>query len=574
MRKLDAEIIIDYKEDEINLKLNQLHIKEDNVCLVLKKIYKRDYDNSNIESKDILHFGKKIVSNLNYREIISNTLSAYFELLDFDYINIKLEKFDNNFNYFESTKHNLDIRHSVFENSFNENKLISHSLYRSSSHGKNLIKEKYIKCHYKNGKSIIVMSILDKERKIGEVALVRDGSYLFYKRELDLVKSITDYLNIAIINSLVTNSVKMEFEKAQIKEQGYQMLLEKQNIEHKNLIRLSYVDKLTQINNLRYYEESLIKYDNKKYLPLAVIVADINSLKVVNDAFGHFCGDRLIKKTANVLKICCSEVGAVSRIGGDEFGIIIPNANLQNVLIMINDIKRKLELVTGLPVEPSISMGVALKFNEAENIKDIITHAENIMYEKKLIESLKTKSHIMHSLLNKMKLYSIKNKKSEERIKLLSNRMISAMKFDSINIKKLFLLFEMHNIGEYGISREILDKEGNLTLKEFDLLKSHVKRGYRIANASSELNIISEEILSHHEQWDGNGYPRGLKEEEIPIVVRVFSIINSYNLMILQHEKLDRIVHTKAMKKIKKESGLKFDERIVDIFIEIVELID
>ena len=90
---------------------------------------------------------------------------------------------------------------------------------------------------------------------------------------------------------------------------------------------------------------------------------------------------------------------------------------------------------------------------------------------------------------------------------------------------------ELHDIGKIGVSERILLKPGPLTEEEYEIMKTHSEKGYRIVMASSELKNIAESVLYHHERWDGKGYPIGLKGEEIPLLARIINVCDSYDVM-------------------------------------------
>lgn len=146
------------------------------------------------------------------------------------------------------------------------------------------------------------------------------------------------------------------------------------------------------------------------------------------------------------------------------------------------------------------------------------------------------------------------------------------MNLKTSDLDELILSAELHDIGKIGIPEDILLKPSKLNDEEFEIMKSHVEKGYRIVNSLGELGSVAKNVLTHHEKWDGSGYPLGLKKEEIPLLSRIIAVADSYDAMV--HER----VYKKAMKKedaikeLRRCSGTQFDPEIVDIFINSIEL--
>ncbi len=106
---------------------------------------------------------------------------------------------------------------------------------------------------------------------------------------------------------------------------------------------LSYHDQLPGLYNRRFFEEELLRLDTKRSLPISLVFADVNGLKTINDAFGHHVGDQLINKVADVFLAECRADDIISRTGGDEFVIILPNTDSVSSEKLIKRIKSKIE---------------------------------------------------------------------------------------------------------------------------------------------------------------------------------------------------------------------------------------
>lgn len=151
-----------------------------------------------------------------------------------------------------------------------------------------------------------------------------------------------------------------------------------------------------------------------------------------------------------------------------------------------------------------------------------------------------------------------------------SRRLGKIMGLDKNHIDQLSLLAALHDIGKISIPESILNKPAALTENEWDIMKSHSESGYWIANAVPEFSCVSKEILTHHERWDGKGYPLGLSGEEIPLLARVISVIDAYDVMINGRIYKKAISKEEAIEELLKNAGSQFDPKVVQNFIEMI----
>jgi HD-GYP domain-containing protein (c-di-GMP phosphodiesterase class II) len=129
----------------------------------------------------------------------------------------------------------------------------------------------------------------------------------------------------------------------------------------------------------------------------------------------------------------------------------------------------------------------------------------------------------------------------------------------------------LHDLGKIGVSERILLKKSSLTPREFEHIKKHPQIGADILRSIQALHGIIPLVLSHHERWDGKGYPRGLKKEEIPLGARIVAIADVYQALISDRPYRKALAKEKAVEIIKEGSGTQFDPAIVDLFLEIIE---
>lgn len=336
------------------------------------------------------------------------------------------------------------------------------------------------------------------------------------------------------------------------------------------LLYISYHDFLTGLYNRRYYEAELKRVDCPEKLPLSIMVGDINGVKLINDAFGHAEGDRLIMDCAAIIKSCCRERDTVARIGGDEFAILMPNTDGASAMAVMNQIKARLkafdEDVDKGRFTHSVSMGYGTKKTDDEDIHQILKIAEEYMYQHKLLEHASSHSSIIASIKATMVEKSHETEEHAERLVDLSRMIAKAMNLSQIDQDRLELLATLHDIGKVGISDRILTKQASLDETEWVEMKRHPEIGYRIAISSPELIPVAESILCHHERWDGSGYPQGLSGETIPLISRILAVVDAYDAMTQDRPYRKAITHEEAMAEIVKHAGTQFDPNIVNIF--------
>jgi diguanylate cyclase (GGDEF)-like protein/PAS domain S-box-containing protein len=333
---------------------------------------------------------------------------------------------------------------------------------------------------------------------------------------------------------------------------------------------LSFHDKLTGLYNRAYFEEELKRLNNKRKLPISIIIGDVNNLKMINDSFGHQQGDYLLRKIAGVLKSCFRKSDVISRWGGDEYSVILPNTTLEKGEEIIARIVKECQKKSTLTLPLSISIGIAAKNSMAENINGVVREAESKMYRNKLIDKQITGNSVIKSLEKALEQRKYETKEYRKSFIDCAAQFGKTLKLDIRQMKDLSLLAMICDIGKVVISEEIILKKGWLSEAEWEEVKKHPEIGFRIARSSPELAHIADAILYHHEFWNGNGYPQKIKGEEIPLLSRIIHIVNAYQAMI--HERPYRQAMSKedAIAELIKGKGSQFDPELIDKFVAIV----
>lgn len=342
---------------------------------------------------------------------------------------------------------------------------------------------------------------------------------------------------------------------------------ERKQMEQK-LEYLSYHDQLTGLYNRRFFEQELSRLDVEESLPMTIAMADINGLKLINDSFGHAVGDECLRKVADVITKGCRAKDIVCRLAGDEFVIISPNTNNSEVERIVENIKLlALKEKVGL-VDVSISFGYETKRNKEDLMLDVLKKAEDYMYRKKLYESPSMRGKTIHAIITTLHEKNSREEQHSRRVSELCESMGNALGLPEDAVRELKIVGLLHDIGKIGIEESILNKNGKLTNEEWEEVKKHPEIGYRILSTVNDFSEMAEYVLAHHERWDGKGYPKGLKGQEIPLQARIITIADAYDAMISERSYRNPLTKEAAIQELKSNVGLQFNPEYVEVFIE------
>ncbi len=335
----------------------------------------------------------------------------------------------------------------------------------------------------------------------------------------------------------------------------------------KKILCLSYHDLLTGLYNRRFMEEELRRLETSGALPLAVIMGDLNGLKLANDVFGHEAGDKLLKKAAKTIQESCRQEDIIARWGEDEFLILLPRTNAKTAEKIIERIKNGCLQESGKHVQLSIALGYAVKTKASQSLWQTVKEAEELMYRIKLLEGNSYRNVIINTLLATLFEKSMETEQHAERLQSYCLAVGRELALSIKEMEELVLLAKLHDIGKVAIPEDILKKAGPLTAEEWEEMKKHPAIGYRIAQNTPELTAVGEYILAHHERWDGKGYPRGLKGEEIPLLCRILAVADTYDAMTQDRVYRKAMSREEAMAEIERNAGTQFDPAVADIFL-------
>jgi len=332
---------------------------------------------------------------------------------------------------------------------------------------------------------------------------------------------------------------------------------------------ISLHDSLTGLYNRTYIEEEMARLDTPRQLPLSIIMADLNGLKLINDTYGHPIGDKALQAAAGIIKSTCREDDIYARWGGDEFVILLPQTSAAAAGNLCKRITENCRVIFIEDVPVSMAIGLACKTSPEEPLMKILQEAENLMYKQKLTESRSTKSAVLKALLKTLEAKSFETEAHTRGMQQTARLIGKELNLPDAEMNRLELLITLHDIGKINIAEEILTKRGPLTSDEWETIKKHPEIGYRIARATEEFAHVANEILAHHERWDGQGYPQGLKEKAIPYLARITTIADAYEVMTNGRPYKKAMPIKEVAAEFRRCAGTQFDPALVEIFLSI-----
>lgn len=338
---------------------------------------------------------------------------------------------------------------------------------------------------------------------------------------------------------------------------------------HQNIQHLEQFDTLTNLSN-RFTFNSICTTLNHNNTNVAIIMTDINGLRLINEVYSLSVGDQALINYSNLLKDIFPTNATIARIGGDEFCVILTEPHIQKATEYINRLTSRVNQTSINELPLTVAIGYA-ENNDDTSIFDTIALAEEHMLKNKLLIHNSSRNSIVTSLQTALFERSDETEQHANRMVEMCYKLGKKLDLQQNELDDLKLFALLHDIGKIGVGDHILKKPGKLTDEEYVLMQQHPLIGYKIANSVEALKGIANNILTHHEWWDGTGYPNQLKQDEIPLLSRILCIVDAWDAMTNDRVYRKAISEEKALQEIIDNKGSQFDPLIADQFIQCIQ---
>jgi diguanylate cyclase (GGDEF)-like protein/putative nucleotidyltransferase with HDIG domain len=355
-------------------------------------------------------------------------------------------------------------------------------------------------------------------------------------------------------------------------------------------------DSVTSLYNHRAIHQRLdseFHRAERQKRPLTIIMMDLNNFKLFNDTYGHPVGDQVLKRVAEVLQSECRKCDILGRYGGDEFIAVLPDTDVPLAMVVAQRLRSRM-LMEGFrhkaeenTVPVTLSFGIATYPTDSENRYELVAMADANLYTAKISESgiigtsetqrahRELRAEGAFDVLDAM-VTAVDNKdrytrRHSEDVTEYGLWLAEELGLSEETMRVIRVGALLHDVGKIGVPEDVLRKPGRLTDDEYEVMKRHPHLGALIVSSMPGMDAIIDIVRSHHERWDGKGYPDGLVGENIPILGRLLAVADAFSAMTTARPYRKGMQWSNALDEIRANIGTQFDPEMGNAFLIAVQ---
>jgi diguanylate cyclase (GGDEF)-like protein/putative nucleotidyltransferase with HDIG domain len=356
------------------------------------------------------------------------------------------------------------------------------------------------------------------------------------------------------------------------------------------LTRLSETDALTGLYNHRALHRQLereLSRAQRHRLPLSIAVVDIDDFKMINDTYGHPTGDHVIRLVAEVLTGNSRREDIVGRHGGDEFMLLLPGTSSVDAVTVIEKLRAAMHeapLVTGdgLRIPIRLSAGTATCPEDGSMLHELVAQADSHLYESKRkggdvvtrrIDSTPLETlagggfGMLDSLVTAVDNKDRYTRRHSEDVTEFAVLIAEHLGLSDDQRRILRAAGLLHDVGKIGVPDALLRKPALLSMSEHEIVRHHATLGALVIQGVPDEAEVRRAVATHHERWDGTGYPAGLSGTDIPLLGRILAVADSFSAMTSDRPYRKALTFDEAFVELLAGSGSQFDPDIVETFL-------
>ena len=370
-------------------------------------------------------------------------------------------------------------------------------------------------------------------------------------------------------------------------------------------------DSLTGVYNYKYFAEKIEEeFSQNKDRPVSLMYLDVDDFRLYNQLYGNAEGNIILVSLASIISEEANGTGSVYRHSGKVFAVILPDCDSSRAYPAAKRIQHRAALLNSRQTQKkmmtiTLSIGISESPGTAKTAKELAENADLALYNARMSGKgkvsvfrphLPKSSRIAEHVAEMIERYDSSGESSYEtysktilaltaaidakdhytyshcqNVANYSSILASAIGLSDDQVRIVYEAALLHDIGKISISESILSKKGMLTEEEILAVREHVNSSIDIIRHLPSMDYLIPAAVSHHERWDGAGYPRGLSGEEIPVLARCLAIADAFDAMTSDRPYRRRQPAEFAVKQIRENAGTQFDPELADVFVKLVE---
>lgn len=357
-------------------------------------------------------------------------------------------------------------------------------------------------------------------------------------------------------------------------------------------------DELTGLYNRKsFYETAAKLFNQRNDRSLALVHLNVDDFKLYNQLYGNGEGDKALRRIADIIRASSEGKGIAFRLVGKEFALLLPGYDIYSAKLLTESITRQVRDSQASQdlfrlKELTMSCGICAAPYMASTMEELIANTDFAVYtakragknqiviyseEAKLQDRKdeKTSSYDTYASTIVALTATIDTKdhytfSHSQNVANYASQLAKAYGMGQEFVDTIREAGLLHDIGKIGIREDILNKPDKLTAEEYTIMKTHVENSVGIIRHLPSLDYVIPAVISHHERYDGKGYPRGLAGENIPLMGRMLCVVDSFDAMISRRSYKKAMSVEKALSILSQERGAQFDPKLADLFIQLV----
>jgi diguanylate cyclase (GGDEF)-like protein len=338
--------------------------------------------------------------------------------------------------------------------------------------------------------------------------------------------------------------------------------------------------------------EHALRASSRRGEPLAIVATDVDNFRLFNDTYGHSSGDQVLKMIAEHLAKLCQDGGLAGRFGGDDFMVILPKADREAAFDLARSVQgwlseQHFQIRGGERIPISVSCGVAVFPEDGRKRHELLAVADANLYESKSLggkivgrpKIQQEKAELgklgtfgmLESLVTSVDNKDHYTKAHSENVTEYAVLLAQELGYSEQVQKTLRIAGLVHDAGKICIPDRVLRKPGPLTPGEYEIVKHHVAIAAHLLVDLPNVDQVRGAALNHHERFDGTGYPRALKGDQIPLLGRIMAIADAFSAMILDRPYRKGRTIGEALAELERSAGTQLDPELVEAFVRAVE---